>query len=85
MPKVARPRPKPAAQAKARRPDRNLRRSLGFEKAISFLMPFGGAELCPEKPPQGRSQAKTLCGSEAVARLAAHGGTTQRRIPLAKP
>ena len=48
-------------------------------------MHFGGAELHLQKNPKGRGQAEALFGAPAVAKLAAHGGITQRRVPLAKP
>ena len=79
MSEVARPRPKPTAQVEP------FVEALGYDEAVTFLMHFGGAELYLAKTPKGRGEAEALFGAEAVAKLAAHGGITQRRVPLANP
>ena len=79
MSEVARPRPKPTAQVEP------FVEALGYDEAVTFLMHFGGAELYLSKTPKGRSKAEAIFGAEAIAKLAAHSGITQRRVPLAKP
>jgi hypothetical protein len=59
-------------------------RVLGVEKAIDFLLEFGGAELYIAKRPQERGRLARLIGPVKAAELAEAADGLPSRIPLAK-
>lgn len=58
-------------------------RVLGPERAVDFLLAFGGSEVCLPRRPGPRSAVARVVGTEAVARLAALD--LPARVPTAKP
>lgn len=59
-------------------------RVLGVEKAIDFLLEFGGAELYIAKRPQECGRLARLIGPVKAAELAEAADGLPSRIPLAK-
>jgi hypothetical protein len=59
-------------------------RVLGVDKAVEFLLAFGGAELYLAKTPSGRSELARLVGRDKAGELAEAAEFLPRRVPLAK-
>ena len=57
---------------------------LGVDRAIGFLLRFGGAELYLTTTPKGRSALAQEFGLETAVALAQAAEHMPRRIPLAK-
>lgn len=60
-------------------------RILGEDKAIDFLLHFGGSELYIKWQTEARAELTELIGAEAVEALAAAQDGLPRRVPTAKP
>ncbi|MEL6639733.1 MAG: helix-turn-helix domain-containing protein [Pseudomonadota bacterium] len=60
-------------------------RVLGEQKAIEFLLRFGGAELYLSRRPRPNSTLAKLVGRDQAAALAIVSDRLPRRIPTAKP
>ncbi|WP_158971965.1 RNA polymerase sigma factor sigma-70 region 4 domain-containing protein [Chachezhania sediminis] len=60
-------------------------RVLGPDRAATFLLEFGGAELYLTANPKGRSRLAELFDVETAAEIARAAEHLPRRIPTAKP
>lgn len=59
--------------------------ALGVERAIRFLLAFGGGELYIASSPKGRARLAEVIGLDASEALAEIAHQLPRRIPTAKP
>ncbi len=59
--------------------------ALGRDRAILFLLEFGGAELYIASSPKGRSRLVGVIGMDGAAALAAIVHLLPKRVPTAKP
>lgn len=59
--------------------------ALGQERAILFLLEFGGGQLTVSRRPTGRSRVADVIGIDGAASIAEIADTLPRRIPTAKP
>lgn len=59
--------------------------ALGLDRAVAFLLAFGGAEIYLADRPQARSQVAAVVGADGAAALASRLGRGSLRIPTAKP
>lgn len=59
--------------------------ALGRDRAIRFLLEFGGAELYIAASPKGRSGMISVIGPDGAAALAAIAHRLPKRVPTAKP
>ncbi len=59
--------------------------ALGRDRAIQFLLEFGGAELYIAPTPKGRSRLVEVIGMDGAAALAAIADRLPKRVPTAKP
>jgi hypothetical protein len=58
--------------------------AMGTEKAMEFILHFGGAELWIPKTLRGDTEFESLIGPEAAQALAERSERLQKRVPLAK-
>ena len=75
---LARPMPRPTAQVAA------YVDALGADAAVTFLLTYGGAELCIADDPKGRSGHEALLGYDKAMALAKIAHRLPKRVPLAK-
>ncbi|RWR26825.1 helix-turn-helix domain-containing protein [Sinirhodobacter populi] len=59
--------------------------ALGRDRAIRFLLEFGGAELYIATAPKGRSRLSEVIGLDGAAALAGIAHLLPKRVPTAKP
>ncbi len=59
--------------------------ALGQERAIRFLLEFGGAQLTVSRRPTGRSRIVDAIGVDGAASISEIADALPRRIPTAKP
>ena len=59
--------------------------ALGAERAVRFLLAFGGAEFYIAKDPKGASNAVEVIGLDGLQALASIRDRLQARVPNAKP
>lgn len=59
--------------------------ALGAERAVRFLLAFGGAEFYIAKDPKGASKAVDVIGLDGLQALATIRDRLQARVPTGKP
>lgn len=59
--------------------------AVGVERAIDFLLAFGGSYIYLSENPQERSPVQALIGRDAAIKLAKELGSGSLRCPTAKP
>jgi hypothetical protein len=59
--------------------------ALGAERAVRFLLAFGGADLYIAKDPKGAAMAVDVIGLDGLRALAEIRDSLQARVPTAKP
>lgn len=59
--------------------------ALGQDRAIQFLLEFGGGQLTISRRPTTKSRLVTTLGADGAAALAEIADHLPRRIPTAKP
>lgn len=59
--------------------------AIGIEKAVAFLLAFGGSYVYLSENPQARSPVAEVVGREATIALAKHVGSGGFQCPTGKP